>query len=169
MPTPLRTLVVPLGLAILAIIADAAASARAEIHLAAEPEAVRLEAKDATVDEALTALTACGLQYRSAVALDRRVTGTYQGPLGRVVSRLLQGYNFVVRTSPEGVQATVLQDSSAMAVPGPTISRAGLVEPAVQEDPTIAGLRRLAPKLLQNSSGPRRIGAPRSPDAARKQ
>jgi hypothetical protein len=109
MSTRLRCLVArPLALAILAIFANAAPLAGAEIHVAGAAGAVQLEVNDATVDEALTALGALGLRYRTAVALDRRITGTYKGPLARIVSRLLQEYNFVVQTSSDGVQATVL-------------------------------------------------------------
>src|SRR5258707_10849517 len=93
MPTLSRSLVARSLALVLAIVANAAPSARAETHVTGMPEAVRLEANDATVDEALTALGALGLRYRSAVALDRRITGTYQGPLARVLSRLLPGYN----------------------------------------------------------------------------
>jgi hypothetical protein len=160
MPTPSRSLVArPLAL-VLAIVANAAPSAHAETHVTGMPEAVRLEANDATVDEALTALGALGLRYRSSVALDHRITGTFQGPLARVISRLLQGYNFVIRTSPEGIQATVLDNSSATAVQIPQMSGPRQAPPAaVQEDPTIVGLRRAAPSIFQNQGGARKIDA----------
>jgi hypothetical protein len=162
MPTLWRCLAArPLALAMLTIVAIAAvSSARAEIRVTGVAEAVRLEADDATVDEALTALGALGLRYRSAVALDRRISGTYEGPLARVISRLLQGYNFVVQTSSGSIQATVLENSSAAAVRAPQIYAPGRVPPPVQqEDPTIIGLRRAA----QNPAGIRRNDATQPP------
>ena len=119
-----------------------------------------------------------------------RSCGTYKGPLARIVSRLLRDYNFVVQTSSDGVQATVLDNSSATAVPGLSIARPsataapslpiarssatavpGLPMPwverpapaAVQEDPTIAGQRRVLPTVQQNQGGQRRIDMTQPP------
>jgi hypothetical protein len=176
MSTRLRCLVArPLALAILAIFANAAPLAGAEIHVAGAAGAVQLEVNDATVDEALTALGALGLRYRTAVALDRRITGTYKGPLARIVSRLLQEYNFVVQTSSDGVQATVLggqatvlDNSSATAVPSRAIPRVGRPAPAaVQQNQ--GGQRRIdmtqppqdkPPTVLDNSSATAVPGLP---------
>ncbi len=48
-----------------------------------------------------------GLRYRSTAPLGRRITGTYEGSLQRVVASLLDGYDFVVKTSTEGVEVVV--------------------------------------------------------------
>src|SRR4051812_44943601 len=76
------------------VVLTAAASSpfsHAETRVSGVAGAVQLETNDATIGEALAALgTAMGLRYRTSAALDRRITGTYAGPLERVVSRLLQ-------------------------------------------------------------------------------
>ena len=70
---------------------------RADVRVTGPPEAIRLEAHDAPVQEVLAALNASfGLRYRGVAGLDRRISGTYQGPLPRVVRRLLDGYDFIV-------------------------------------------------------------------------
>jgi hypothetical protein len=85
-----------------------AQSVRAEARISGEPDAVWVEARDASVDEVMAALVASfDLRYRSPASLTRRVTGTYEGSLQQVVGRLLDGYNFVLRTGSEGVEAWV--------------------------------------------------------------
>jgi len=48
------------------------------------------------------------VHYRSAVSLDRRVNGTFSASLTRVLSRLLDGYDRVVRHGPEGLDVVIL-------------------------------------------------------------
>ena len=85
-----------------------ARSVRAEALVSGEAEAVRIEARDAPVDEVMVVLgTTFGLQYRSPALLSRRVTGTYMGSLQRVVAQLLDGYDFVMKTGSEGVEVWV--------------------------------------------------------------
>jgi hypothetical protein len=97
-------------------------SAFAEVRVSGTGQAVRLETQDATVGEALAALGAkLGLRYSStSLALTRRVSGVYVGSLGHVVSRLLEGNNFVLKTSPHGVEVVAILDSGATAMQSPT-------------------------------------------------
>jgi len=97
-------------------------SASAEVHVSGTGQAVRLETQDATVGEALAALGATmGLRYSTAsLALNRRVSGVYVGSLGHVVSRLLEGNHFVLKTSPQGVEVVAIVDSGAGALQSPT-------------------------------------------------
>jgi hypothetical protein len=93
----------------------------AEVRVSGTGQAVRLETQDATVGEAMAALSmALGLRYSSASpALNRRISGVYIGSLGHVVSRLLEGSNFVVKTSPQGVEVVAIMDSGPTTVAGP--------------------------------------------------
>jgi len=43
-----------------------------------------------------------GVRYRTNIDLGRVVTATYTGPLERVVARLLDGYDFILKTSAGG-------------------------------------------------------------------
>jgi hypothetical protein len=106
---------------------------------------LQMELSDNTVDEALTELrSAFGLKCRCSISLDRRVTGLYQGNINRVLSRLLDGYNFVVKTSASGdVELIVLEASApanlAQGAP-PPISGNALSSAAV--DPVVVGMER---------------------------
>jgi hypothetical protein len=121
--------------AILALLAAGLSPACAEIRVSGAPEAVRLEARDATVGEALAALgeTVGGLKFRNSPALNRRFSGVYAGSLERVVSRLLEGNNFIIKRSPDGMEVIVLSDSGAM-VPGGPAGIAGVPVPGAGAD-----------------------------------
>src|SRR5215207_3554898 len=65
-------------------------SVRAEVGISGPSEAIQFEVRDAPVQEVLAALRASfGLQYRAVGVLDRRISGTYEGSLQRVVRRVL--------------------------------------------------------------------------------
>ena len=105
---------------------------------------LQLELNDNTVGEALTELrSAFGVTCRCAVPLDRRVTGLYQGNINRVLSRLLEGYNFVVKTSSSGNVELIVIDASAPAslaqsAPPPT----GYTSSSAAIDPVVVGMER---------------------------
>src|ERR1700730_10577994 len=94
------------GTLILALlIAAVPASVLAEAKVEGNPDAVRVEARDATVDEVLSAIrTAFNLHYRTSTALDLSITGIYEGSLQRVISRVLEGYDFIVKSSPGNIE-----------------------------------------------------------------
>jgi hypothetical protein len=90
--------------------------ARAEVLVTGEPDAVQVDAKEASVEELLSALRkAYGLQYWSSANLSRSVSGTYAGSLQQVVSRVLslQGYYFIAETSEHGTIVAVYDKSAA--------------------------------------------------------
>jgi hypothetical protein len=107
----LRQIRAPARLLVPAILLAAllpAPSVRAEARITGEPDAVRVEARDAPIEEVMVALRASfGLHYRSTAPLSRRITGTYEGPLQRVVTRLLDGYDFVMKASSGTVEIIV--------------------------------------------------------------
>jgi hypothetical protein len=91
-------------------------SARAEIQITGEPDAIKVEAKEASVEDVLITLNkAFDLQYRSSANLSRSVSGTFTGSLQQVVSRvlLLEGYNFVSESSANGVMIAVYNMGAA--------------------------------------------------------
>jgi hypothetical protein len=70
----------------------------AEIELTGSPKAVTIEARDASVEDVLAALgRAFNMDYRSSIDLEKRLLGL---TLGRFpgVTRVLEGYNFVLKT-----------------------------------------------------------------------
>ncbi len=74
-----------------------------EVRVEGEPDAVNLDVRDTSVADVLAALGgAFNLQVRSAASLNQQVTGTYKGPLHRVLNRLLREYDFFYVESAEG-------------------------------------------------------------------
>jgi hypothetical protein len=84
---------------------------RAEILLEGSAAAVRLEVTQAApVGSVLDALgPAYHVRYRALVPLDKPITGSYSGPLARVIARVLEGYDYVVRTSPGAVEIAYIR------------------------------------------------------------
>jgi len=85
-------------------------SARAEVKVSGEGTTLKIEAADAPLEEVLAALgKSSGLQYNYPANLSRSVSGTYTGPLRQVLSRLLQGTNFVVEDSGSGTKVVIYE------------------------------------------------------------
>ena len=139
-------------------------SARAEVQVTGAPDAIKVDAKETSVEELLTALRkAYGLQYWSSANLSRSVSGTYAGSLQQVVSRalMLQGYDFIAETSEHGTIVAVYGKSAApgsdvnlvvfktapptppMAAPLPSRSR-----PNTRSGPARASSERRYPVLI---------------------
>jgi hypothetical protein len=93
----------------------------AETRISGTGEAVRVEARGATLEEVLAALAGkFDLRYRAKVPLGRPVDGVFAGSLSRVIARLLEGYDRVVKSGPAGIEVIILgvsQRSSAAAEP----------------------------------------------------
>ena len=105
-------------------------SARAEVQVTGEPDAIQVDAKEASVEELLTALRkSYHLQYWSSANLSLFVSGTYSGSLQQVVSRVLslQGYNFIAETSEHGTIVAVYDKS---APPGRNVNLPSQAAPA---------------------------------------
>jgi hypothetical protein len=86
-------------------LAYSAASARAELLVDGDEAAVRIVARQASVAEVFAALQSrFRFRYRLDVSPERQVNGTITGPLHGVVARLLDGYDFVVKRAPDGVE-----------------------------------------------------------------
>ena len=106
-------LIVPLMMAAHAV------SARAEILVEGSAPQVRVHAQDAAVADVLAALgERFGLRVRGTVG-DRRISADLNGPLRQVIARVLDGYDYVIRTRGDGIEVTVLGTASAIAVPAP--------------------------------------------------
>ena len=83
---------------------------RAEVSIEGGTDALRVETNRASLEDVLAALRArFNLRYHTSSALDGSITGIYQGPLERVTSRLLDGYDFIMKRSAENIEIFVLQ------------------------------------------------------------
>lgn len=101
-------------------------SASAEVIISGTPDAVRIEASNATIEEVLLGLgNRFGVGYQSAARLDRRIDGTYAGQLSGVVSQLLRAYDFVLKHENEALSVMVTAESKSMAQPAPQLASVG--------------------------------------------
>lgn len=82
--------------------------ARADVRVTGEVEAIQLDVSDAPVEEVLNALgSKFGLHYRSTTPLGRRITGTHEGSLQRVLARVLDGYDYVLKSDADGIEVAI--------------------------------------------------------------
>ena len=93
--------------------------ARAEVHVEGSPPAVRVTSSGDTVSDVLSALAAkFKIQYRSAIPLDTAADATYSGSFRQVVSRLLDGYNYVIKAGDsKAVEIVVLSRRGEAVIP----------------------------------------------------
>ena len=95
----------PLAACVALALACSAAIARAEVLVEGDEAAVQVIARQASVAEIFAALQSkFRFRYTLAVSPERPISGTISGPLHRVVARLLDGYDFVVKRAPDGVE-----------------------------------------------------------------
>ena len=104
-------------IASLAGAAMAATIAHADVLIEGAPDAVHLEVSHSPLRQVLEAMRArFNLRYRTDDALDKPVTGTFDGPLRRVAARVLDGYDFAMKVSSEGIDVLVLGQSQRGAI-----------------------------------------------------
>jgi hypothetical protein len=161
--TPGRTLGSPnfgMRAAILlgAALAIAPTSVLAEMQVRGTPEAVRIEARDAPVEEILAALSrAFGMHYQLSVNVDKRLSGTFVGPLPRVVTRILDGYNFILKTDNGSIAVTVVgTPNAAAAVPassGPNVAQQPAAAAPAAQPPSV-GEDRARPTASPSTAAP---------------
>lgn len=97
---------------------------RAGMSIEGGPDALRLEANGASLEDVLAALRArFNLHYHASSALDGSITGTFQGPPARVASRLLGDYDFVIKRSAENVEIFVFRRHGQDDIPIATGSK----------------------------------------------
>jgi hypothetical protein len=141
-----------------AALAIAPTSVLAEIQVRGSPEAVRIEARDTPIEEILAALgRAFGMHYELLAKVDKRVSGTYVGPLPRVLTRILDGYNFILKTDNGTIAVTVVgTPNAATAVPassGPKVVRQPPAAAPPTEPPS-AGDGRARPTASPSTAAP---------------
>ena len=108
----------PAVLAVAVTLAASAASALTQVSIQGDRAFVHVEANNAPLSEVLSALEgAFSIRHRTSVPLDQSISGTYQGPLRYVMSRLLDGLNYYVADTAEGgMEITVVGRPGAAAV-----------------------------------------------------
>jgi hypothetical protein len=140
-----------LDIAVVAVVLMAApAPVLAAAQVSGNPQAVRIEAQNTSIADILGALGRdFGVKYTSSADLDRPITGTYEGSLQRVLARVLDGYNFVVKTRDGRIDLTVLGTQSG---PGTAVAATAPTPAAPRAAPVAAAT--VAPPLKAESPGP---------------
>jgi len=91
--------------------------AGAEIRVQGSADEVRVEARGATVAEILAALGEhYAVRYRGT-PIGSNLTATFEGPLRRVVVRVLAGNDYVIRTGGNGLEVILLGPASPGPIP----------------------------------------------------
>jgi hypothetical protein len=126
----------------LALLCALVPPARAEVLVQSDETGIRLTATNAPLGEVLAALKAKFPLRYGAIAVEREINGTIEGSLHRVVVRLLDGFDFVVSRSPEGVEIVKL-------APRGTASFTPQVRPGVTEWKIPAAQAAAAPAAAQ--------------------
>jgi hypothetical protein len=135
---------------------------RAEVHVSGNTDALIVETREASADEVLAALhTSFNVQYHTSGAAIRVATATYSGSLRQVLASLLDGQNYVIRSSTNGIEITVF---------GPGAPSSGAVVWGRQQ-PAVAKSPDLLPSVPSPAggagwSGTGDLGAPKAPVAA---
>src|ERR1700719_1090098 len=107
-----------LSIAALLVTAPLGHAIGADVRVQGSAEAVRVEARDPTGTQILAALAShFALSYRGST--DSRFNGTFKGPLREVVKRVLDGYNYVINLTDDGLDVVVVGPASGVAVPPP--------------------------------------------------
>jgi hypothetical protein len=84
-------------------------TAPAEVGVRGTVAAVQVSADEVPIAEVLTALgNDFAVRYRASVSLDATISGTYQGSLPQVLSRLLHGYDFVLKKEAEAIEVVIV-------------------------------------------------------------
>jgi hypothetical protein len=96
------------------------ARAAAEVSIHGDRTLVHLEASNAPISEVLSALeTGLAIRHRTSVPLDQAISGGYSGSLRRVLSRVLDGFNYYVADMDDGrIEITVIGRPGAAPVAG---------------------------------------------------
>jgi hypothetical protein len=96
----------------------------AAVRITGDAAALQLDVHQATVADVLTALARFNIRYRSPSALNAMVDdGTYAGPLSRVLSRLLAGYNYAIKQGDAEIDVIIISRHGEQAIPAPIIVR----------------------------------------------
>ena len=86
--------------------------ADAGVNVRGTPEATRVETQEASIEEVHRALSETySFSYVSNIPLREMVTGTYNGPLSRVLSFLLSGRNFVLKHERKGLHLVIISEA----------------------------------------------------------
>jgi hypothetical protein len=103
-----------------------ATEADAGVIVEGDPGEMRVGVENETVGQVLETLSqTLNLRYRSVAPLNKVIGGSFSGPVGQILSRVLAGFDFVVVSQPQGLEVVVYGESGKNQVlPQPTAASA---------------------------------------------
>src|SRR4051812_26382394 len=111
-----------------ALICSFATVAYADVHIEGTPAAVRVTTSQDTIADVLSAFASpFNVKYRSAVPLDAPANASYAGSFAQVISRLLDGYNYVIKKDQNTTEIVVLGKRGEAAIPPKPSSAKGVL------------------------------------------
>jgi hypothetical protein len=155
---PRRWLLHPMALS-LVLVCVACARAGAEVQLSGTQDNVVLRANNATMAEILSGLSSTfKLRIEFTGSSARQFSGAYSGSLRRVLSRLLVGEDYVIRSAGDGINIVLLGPKGA----GPTLRLAAgdpePVNPVQGWSPAANTALKLTPAVAPIEPAPRADG-----------
>jgi hypothetical protein len=128
-------------------LACVAGCANAEVQLSGTQDNVVLRANNATIAEILSGMSATfNLRIELTGAPGRQFTGAYTGPLRRVLSRLLDGEDYVITSTAGGMNIVLLGQKSAGRSARLAAGNEGPVNAVQGWSPNASTVAKLAPK-----------------------
>jgi len=109
--------------------AGAPTIAAAEVHVEGTVAAVRVTTNKDAIPDVLSAFGAAfNVRYRTVVPLDGNASSAYSGSLVQVISRLLDGYNYVIAHDQGTIEIVVLgkRREPSMPIQKPAPSTQGI-------------------------------------------
>jgi hypothetical protein len=100
---------------------DGAAAGTEAVRVKGDAKALELDVHQARLADVLTALARFNIRYRSPMALNDVIDGTYAGPLGHVLSRLFAGYNYAIKQGDAEIDVIIVSRQGEQAIPAPVI------------------------------------------------
>src|ERR1700742_2769131 len=93
-------------------------AASAEVRVAGDLNALRVSASGDTLSDVLAAFgTLFPVKYRTSLPLTAEINGAYSGSFSQVVSRLLDGYNYVIRKDQGQTEILVFSKKGEALLP----------------------------------------------------
>jgi len=133
------------------------APAAAGTEVLGQLDALQFRAENASTREVLEALAASfKLTYKLPPNIDRIWNGVYSGSLRRVLARILNDTNYIIKSSDRGIEVIVLSGYGASGPTGVAVSSDGnqTTENAVVALPRPAAPQAPVPTLTTSQSPP---------------
>jgi hypothetical protein len=128
----------PTAIALGVALTVAPSLALAETQVRGKPDAVSVEAQNSSIEEILVALSnSFNVRFRSLANVEKRVTGTYQGSLEQVMTQILRGCDFFMKSGENGLEITLLGVGKTFAVTAAGSAQHLVLAPALSAAPSL--------------------------------